>query len=429
MSARLLDLGLAKPVAVGLWWSVVDPTEAKAARRDVRGKAYATLTSGTTNEVAIGDDTDRVAAPGKALCGAALVASVAPTAFVYHSIGVADGGEELVWICGIQHGIPVPGFEDVVVVSEAREKYTTFASASDDVLLIGTLDEAKSSLQEILQRVEPKALRGAVLKASGLQIGHALAIMLAVVLAIVAVAGYFQLEDKRKRERLQWEEMVRRQAKSEAERKRLDDLRMAFEQKVATKREELAAQHDVAAAVNAWLEFLAHQVPVSYKGWVPLRASCRIEGCMIFWRPTTAALPIDGRRLPGTLHGWAANEVSTSFPLKLLPREVRTPADVEFQYRLLSMSSASSGQANVVQAPTPAPVVVSPPAELKDLKPVVLGTVGTFKASFTNLLALREFLNVLRPYAVEVEHFEATAFAPSIGSPGWSLEGRYIVRN
>ena len=93
------------------------------------------------------------------------------------------------------------------------------------------------------------------------------------------------------------------------------------------------------------------------------------------------------------------------------------------------MSSASSGQANVVQAPTPAPVVVSPPAELKDLKPVVLGTVGTFKASFTNLLALREFLNVLRPYAVEVEHFEATAFAPSIGSPGWSLEGRYIVRN
>jgi len=429
MTTRLLELGLSKPVAVGLWWSVVDPGEAKSALKDVRGKAYATLTSATTKEVAIGDDTDHVAAAGKTLCGAALVASVAPSAFVYHSIGATEGGEELVWICGIQQGIPVPGFEDVVVVAEAREKYTTFASASDDVLLIGTLDEAKSSLEEILQRVEPKALKGAVLKASGLQLGHALAIMLVVVLAIVFVVGYFQLEEKRKREKLEWEEMVRRQAKSEAERKRLDDLRKAFEEKVAAKREELAAQRDSALTVSAWLDFLAQEVPVSHKGWVPLRASCRTEGCMVFWRPTAAALPIDGRHLPGALHGWAANEVSTNFPLKALPREVRIPADDEFQYRLLSMAGVTAGQANVVQAPAPAPVVISPPAELKDLQPVTLGTVGTFKVSFTNLLALRAFLNVIRPYAVEIDHFEATAFAPSIGSPGWSLEGRYIVRN
>lgn len=429
MTTRLLDLGLSKPVAAGLDWEAVELPQAKASVKGVRGKAYALIASVDTNEVAIGGDPANVASPGKHLCGAALIAAYAQSAFVYHSIGVQEGGEELVWICGVQHGIPVPGFEAVLPVGEARQKYSEFASYADNPLLIGSLDEAKLSLQDVVDKLDGKAVKAASLKATGIQLGQALLALLLFAITVAMFLFYQHLEEQRKREQLQWEQMLKRQAATEAERKRLENLRLEFERKVAAKREELAAQRDPARAVENWLQFLANEVPVSHQGWVPLRASCRVDGCMVFWRPGQTALPIDGRRLPGTLQTWAANEVSTRFAMEGVARQPRVGADSEFQYRLLSFSGATSGQAQVMSAPDPTPVVLTPPAELKELQPVNLGTVGTFKATFTNLLAVREFLNVVRPYAVEIDHFEATAFAPNVGTPGWSLEGRYIVRN
>lgn len=429
MATRLLEFGLARQVATGLVWSVVDQPDAKTAVKQVSGKAYAVVTSGTTNEVAVGDDVDGVVAPGKAYCGAALVAAYAQSAFVYQSIGSSIGGEELVWVCGIQHGIPVPGYEAVLVPSEARQKYSEFASFADDILIVGTLDEAKITLEQVLEKLETKVVKATALKAAGLQLGQALIGVVVFAGLVSAFVFYQHLEEKRQREKLSYEQMLRKEAATAAEKRRLEELRRAFEEKVAVKRQELAAQRDPAVVVDQWLDFIAHEVPVSVKGWQPLRANCRVDGCTVFWRPSPTALPIDGRALPGSLQSWAINEVSTKFLLKAPSPAVRVGADSEFRYRLLSIAGVSAGTANVMQAPEPSPVVVSPPADLKDVQPVTLGTVGSFKASFTNLLAVREFLTLIRPYAVEVDQFEATAFAPNVGSPGWSLEGRYVVRN
>jgi hypothetical protein len=58
-----------------------------------------------------------------------------------------------------------------------------------------------------------------------------------------------------------------------------------------------------------------------------------------------------------------------------------------------------------------------------------LQTTLTFKATFMNLVALREFVQRIRPYAVEIDSLEAVAFAPNVGAPSWTVEGRYVVRD
>lgn len=426
---HLLALGLKLPVAAGLEWQV--PREAKEVKstpksfaRKLHGRVQ-----GPDGDIAFGEDKGDGDKPAKAYCGAGLIAIAAPDAFVYHELPCGEDEEQMVWVCGVGRGVPLPGFDDVVTVPRAREKYNDFVSFNSEAQVYGSLNEARESLLELLARVDEKQRKTAVLVKAGVSLVAVTAAVGVPVLLGAAALVYFQFEDARQRDQLSRQQMIERQLATAAQRQQLEDLRVSFAADVAAKRQDLASQADAMLTVDEWVRVLSQQVPLSFKGWHPLSASCQPATCSVKWRGASQSLPLHVLELPGASESVDVVSPSTLFEVARAPRSVRERVGKNFKLDLLSFGKATGSIVTVAMKGDPQVMSVEPSKLLREqgAVPVAIGTVGRFQATFTNLIALREFARWVQPYAVSLERMEAVAFAPNVGTPAYQVDGMFVV--
>jgi hypothetical protein len=426
---RLIYLGPKLPVAVEFEWQLArDQREAKAKLKQFKRKWYGRVV-GDGGDIALGEDTGAGDRASNVLCGATLVAMAAPQAFVYHALPAQDDQDQEVWICGIRDGLPLHGFDAILPVADARAKYIEFVSFNSAAQVYGNLNEAKESLEQLVERVPDKQRKHAVLVRHGIS-AAVLAVLMCLPFALGALLfSYYKFEEARERERLSTLEMIKRRTATEAHMKRLADMKVAFDAEVAAKKFELQMQAEPARMVDIWVDTLSNQVPLSFKGWQPLTANCVKTVCTLTWRPTAQALPAHIPELPGEAVSTTPNAPTTALKVQGAPLSTRQRVNRRFDLDLLSFGKATGTVATVTLRGEPRVVQVTPPQELaqQGVAPVPVGTVGQFAATFTNLVAVREFARWIEPYAVVIDRMEAAAFAPNVGTAAYHIEGQFVV--
>lgn len=430
---RLFNLGQKLPVAAELEWQLArDQRDAKRKLKHFKRKWYGRVV-GDGGDIALGEDLGNGDKSSNVLCGAALVALAAPQAFVFHSLPHPEASEEEpeVWICGIRDGLPLHGFDAVLPVADARAKYNEFVSFNSAAQVYGTLNEAKESLEELFAHVPEKARKNALMVRSGIS-SAVLVVLMGLPVALAALAySYYEFEEARARDRLTFEEMVKRQAATAAQKQRMAELRQTFDAEVATKRFELQMLADAPMVVDNWIEALSTQVPLSYMGWRPVTANCAKITCTLTWRPDPQALPNAVPDLPGKVELMSPTAPTTSMSTASTQVSNRQLVGKHFDLDLMSWGKAANSAVTMSLKGDPRPVQVSPAQELAQtgVAPVHIATVGSFAASFSNLVALREFARWVGRHAVVIDKMEAAAFAPGVGTVAYHIEGRYVVED
>lgn len=428
---RLLSFGLKLPVAVQLEWQLPrEPKEIKDAPRRFATKFYGRI-DGEDGDVALGEDTGVGDRGRKAYCGAALIALAAPDAFVFHELPVEGDEAPTAWICGVRGGLPLPGFDAILPISEARTRYNEFLSFNSAAQVYGSLSEAREAVADLVGRLDAKQLKRALLLKHGISLVTVASAIGIPLLVSAAVVGYLKFEEVRARDRLTHQQMIEREMASAKQRERIAELRAGFESQVAAKRLELELMPEPMHSVDGWVRLLSTKVPISFAGYAPLSANCKRTECTVRWRPSPQALPIHMLELPGKPESTELAAPSTALVVAPVPTSTRKKVGGHFKLELLSFAKSSASTVTVVIREDAKPVRVVPHKDLEPLglAPVLVGTVGRFQASFTNLVALREFARWVQPYAVALERLEAVAFAPNVGTPAYHVEGVFLVED
>jgi len=426
---RLLPLGLKFPVAAGLDWQLPrDPKAVRDTPRQFARKLHGRV-EGQDGDIAFGEDKGEGDRSASAYCGAALIAAAAPDAFVYHELPVGEDEEPLIWVCGVGRGVPMPGFDAVLPVSEARAKYTEFVSFNNNAQVYGSLSESRASLEELFTRVTEKQRKACRLVRAGVSTGAVVAALALPLIVGGVTIGVMQYEQARERERITHQQMIERELASALQRKQIEDQRNSFNAEVAARRREFAEQPETMETVDGWVTLLSKQVPISHKGWQPLSAGCTRAACTVRWRPGQQALPIHMLELPGRLESSDVANPTTVIELSAAPASARSKVSKVFKLDLLSFSKATGTVMTVTLRGEPQQVRVEPTKDLAALgqQPVAVATIGRFQATFSNLLALREFARWARPLALSIERMEAVAFSPTVGSPAYQIEGMFVL--
>ena len=409
MDTHVLPFGQHQ-LALGVNWSVKTPAEAK----DEAQKASAFLirknADGSTASFATVDE--GVAKIKNLIPCGALVGVLYPEAIVMHPIN-----DDQVWFCAISKGTPLPGM-DVITTQEEAKKQVQLVARSTSGALIGQLNGATASLEQVLAMaqdrigskiISKKEIQDLTFQRSGLKVRSVLLAVLA--LAVIALVALGAMKYKSiLAERKKLEAAAKRALQGEEERKkieaRLNKMQADFNDKVAEGRMALGSG---SAVRQRWAscETIRRGLPVSLYGFKPEKLLCNFTTgkATVEWRPGAGYVThADRAKLPNVTNPLEFEVAATSqWPLDKGEPEPSVE-DVGMDVIRFDVGTWAATRLKGLSVAKAEEMKVSPPAELREARQVKAVVLG-YKAAWNVQGSGTEFVFMLPAALAEVAKY------------------------
>lgn len=374
---------------------------------------------------------------GKVYAAALLVAMVKPNAVVYQPLN-----DQFAWVCAIQDGMPVVGYDKVLPASDARNTAIEWSSMFPQAEMIGDLQGAQASLADVFavldeglesKTVQRKQIAFALLSTSGMPVGRiALAAVVVILAAALAygVTWYMDVRKAQENNKLSLEDAARKAMASAQEKARLEAERKAavatFHQQVDAAR---AAQQTriVPASVWAGVSSVRGAVGISQRGYKPQAFDCTPQSCRVTWLGAGRFVRASDKLLLPNVERNLGAELTAASVFPLATRQGAMPAAKAGsgeELRLLVQSALSVHVKNLtVEAPQPL-AISAPPAAGPGVQPVVVAEVGKWRAQLQGSSALLDAGTVLEMMGRLPIRVTALKYQP--GANYVDLEGEFV---
>ncbi len=346
------------------------------------------------------------------------------------------------WLCAIVEGLPVVGYDHLVVNEEARDTVSQWTSFFPKAQFVGAdLPGAKSSLSEVLdelakaiatKRITPKQLVAIRLRRQGISLTSVVAAVGILSLPILGYAGW-----------VSWNKILASSSAQKVSMANAAKQALNAEQAAAEKRKKIAQFGLQVAAKRAdldrqsathpeplWRQWHSkRKLPLVAYGYQPSSMNCDASSCTLQWVGSGAfTLPADKLRLPSVVPNMEPTLSATSiFPLTptTMTRSGATPFLTPESLRF-AFANAASVALPALQIEAMTPVVLSPPQEL-GLAPVHVGAIGKWSLALNGPMALvsaEDAFSFLKPWPVQLTSIKFETLGATAG--GITVEGTYI---
>jgi len=441
---------LPKPYALALDWHTLSGTTSQAKEvaklckeEGVRlGVILVDEVSGTT---VVG-----LSADGKVgvSCGAACLAAAAkhePT------ILIEPLGEGRVWMCAVRAGLPVPGLDIVVDLSQLDERMREFLHDGTESRICSTLPDLDRSYQHVtpVSFAELVASASRDVKVRRIS-GVSPALVGAVAAVVLAGGGWYafdghmqrvkQLDSQAKLAKIA--EDQKRTAAQQAEQARLAHIQDGEN----LLRNVVLTKPPVDALVKAYFDRL-QGLPLSAGNWKMKSFECDPAGCRVLWTRTPSGTVLSFVRAVEE-HGWTlgsvrGNDAMTSFAVDVAGRDApvdslsedkpfRAALETKLQDASAAGVSYELSDSTSIEASLPPPAAATatggPPG--KAAAPAAPAAsealpwkVGTLNVTGTSLFVLREL-----PATITNAGIALSGLRADLKNNDWSLDFNYATR-
>ncbi len=427
-------------IALGIDWSFPSNLREVRAEKKRRAKDYFVLSSvGSQHWLGF-----HAPVPGKVYAAALLVAMVKPNAVVYFPVNeYSEGGNTMysdAWVCAISDGMPVPGYDKVLPIVEARNTAIEWASLFPKAEMVGEISGAQSTLADVIgvvdeglqsKAIQKKQIAVALLNKHGVSVARIAAVAVLAGVAVACFFGYQAYSDMKRKgaeSQLSADDAARQFAMSSQEKARIEAEQ---KQKLAEFQGQLDAakiSSNLRPSVGAlWSGFVTTRqaLPVSKNGYKPQSVDCTPTGCRVTWlgagRFTSAAgklaLPNVERNLTSDLSAVSVFPVVVGTDT-MPASSAKTADELRFLFQSHFGLHAKNFQADASQ-----PVVISPPAGLT-LPPQTVADVGKWRVQIQGSAAVIDakiMLGMLAKWPVRVQAIKYQPAASLV-----ELEGEFV---
>lgn len=429
---------LAKPVAVALSWHSLPGTTSERKEIDAivrrEGVTFGCVLSEDEAGVTVLGLTDE-RREGHA-CGAAWLARASAGAAIVLVEPLAGGR---LWLCGVRAGMPVPGLDMVIDLSQLHEKLHDLLRDVPDSKLCSTLDNlgtvypnvVPQSFAELVAQTKPEKIK---------RISGANPALIAIAcLVVIGMGGYFGVEAYLKKARqaaaqAQLNELA-------ADQKRRNELQAAklYQQHVAAGEamlhEVVLDRPAVDGLVAAYMSELESK-PLTVAAWNLLTYDCAQLSCTLTWQRSRQGNVL-GFMKGAEANGWQAGKVTgdvaeTIHPIHVAGRDAAIESlevDAAFRAALetrLQQAGVSGVKYELSESESldktltpPAPPPGQPAPVMKPLP----WKVGTVIVKGSQLFELRELPEFISHAGLSVKSVRG-----DIKTNQWTMELNYATR-
>lgn len=334
---------------------------------------------------------------GTAYAAALIIGLVVPTCIVCQAVS-----DDQAWICSIQDGKPVPLYDKLIPISEARNtliEWTHFFSEAEmvgDQLGAGmTLEDVLAALDQKIadKEIKKKQLQAAVLVRQSVSMTVILNIVLVVALIAGGYFGWITYQRVRKNADAAKQGLAKAaQAALSAQQTEAERQKLIRDFRAAVEKRRMEVETSVGRVLSAWGQWEAARraVPFIAYGYTPVSMDCGLEACNVAWVGTDRyTFAVDKGKVPGAVQDFdtrlaTSSRIPVSTPATDGRPLVQFSSAEELRFRM------STDLATVVpgmQIDPAQPVVVIPPPNL-GLAPETVGSQGRFRTSFQGPAAL-----------------------------------------
>lgn len=283
MSSLFIEVA-GRRLRIGGTWRLVDnATDVKAVRAEA-GRAVVL-------EVPHQNDRSVVTYPREgggavAYSAGALVANLAPDVFVSHAV---DGTTR--WVFAAVNGAPLPGFDKLVRTGEVAAILEEARMGGAELALIGDVEGAEKSLEELVQGADVAAWKAASLKQPRVLMWAGVGVVAVTSLALAGVYGSKLMAQH---------EAGSVAAQPAASPVVITPAPMPSPASAPAVSPPPPSRFAAAASINAVLAVL-RKLPASVQGWTPSEVSCQIHAgsCTVSWAAGEGAMPEGAAAIPG----------------------------------------------------------------------------------------------------------------------------------
>lgn len=401
-------------LALGLdWITYPDIKSAKAGLPKGRNYRYALKEGEGEVLLAIVDDAE---AKKTVHSGALLLAcsgSGSSTALVHHTIS-----PEQVWVCAVVNGLPVPGADILVHPSESYSTFLQLRQDMGDPLVYGDLPEARGSLSSLIDVIDPKDGKKAVLQRDS----KALVILtVGILLALVTAAGGYFFYASQKAEKEQALAMQIAQAQAQARR---EEQKKLLEEHIKTQKETFLKVPSPYFMIDQWLSVL-RSLPITYNGWSPTTILCGQDKCLVKWTRTPKAYPSSFTSLPTDAPAFMENELAvTTRQILQAPFIDIIPSKENLMEKLNDLAAKET---TFALTSTPPSVVFSgvPQGSGNLSQQVSIGKDNRFTLTTSNILQLTSTLPLIDAGSLFLTNLDITQLTPLRNKYNIVLTGGY----
>jgi hypothetical protein len=376
---------------------------------------------------------------GKVFSAALAIGKAEPNAVVAERVSDTHS-----WLCSIQDGLPVVGYDLLVPNEEARDLASQWTASFTKSGFIGDLPGAKCQVASLLDEFEQlvsaksvpsKDVAAMRLQKQGVSLSSIAGIVAlgCLVIGLYAGWGYWQ--------RLRQSSAAQQMSLSAAAQQAINAEKVAADRKRRTQEfqaQVVAARSELQRAESssptplwrAWTD-VRRSLPISSYGYSPVSLNCGTAECQVEWQGLgTLTQPVDKARLTGVIPNLEPTLAATS-KFRLQPAaETREPGRKFASPQELRMAIVNAA---IVAAPglvvdAMTPVTLTPPADL-GLQPVTVGARGRWRFAAsgpTGPIAAEEVFKFLATWPVQLTSLQYGAVGTGSGG-AITVEGTYVL--
>lgn len=389
---------------IGMDWSLPPNKSSQSETLKNAGKRVMHIAKPSDDGILLGIAQGKV--PANAVPAALALASVKPDAIIFHEFE-----PDRIWLCAIMQSTPLSGMDVILSATEARKRFSEQMSHQPGATLIGTLNGASMSVEEVMAQVEVATIKALKLRQSGVS-----PVKMAVLASVpLLMAGGFYAYQQWQQHIVQLRDAAdRAQAmllQQESERSKLQRQGEAFQSNLQRERDALT--HGVPAhALFAQFRDAVLGLDQNHEGYRLDEAVCerQLTGasqCKLTWKTkggaNSRALPTSALTLPG-----APSATQETDPMSLAGTAYSTlnlpavePQEMAADGPGMAMSITSKAQLIGVEPVfKPAtPVVVTPEGAAKGGQApaaITLGKRGQWTAQMSSLDHAAAFVSMVK---------------------------------
>lgn len=267
---------------LGLEWQIESSGKGKSRTQEVSGGRKCARIRLPSKQVLVGVRTDSSSIPAKSIPGALAIALAYRECLVCHEIP----GTELVWLCAITDGAPIPGFDEVLSQEIYRQRAAEVMTYYPNAQIVGNIPGAVARLEDVIATVPPKKLAALRIRSPYFKLIVLLNVASAIIALLVAGNSYIEKQKEIEAERLRMQAEAEMAQMSSMESSRMQAQEVAyfdkFKKEVEEARASVSMYSNPVKYINQWVR-IYESLPDMRGSFLLHSFSCDLDKCHIGW--------------------------------------------------------------------------------------------------------------------------------------------------